>query len=146
MFPAVAARVLPIEVVRSGGDIGCVLDEEGSRSLDELLPVAAGTPHSSRTAGSKVPFRSEVRSSLDAVGGGYVECRWTVADGRVGGSEGRVVGAGEVGGGALTVAEVDGAADSGGGGEPAAVRAGDDLLELAWLSLERRWVCVYDRR
>jgi hypothetical protein len=83
-LPAVADRVLPIEAGEPGSGAGCKLggagEEDGVRSADEASTAWAGTPHSSRTAGSKAVAGLELWSSPEVVGDGFVACRCTVGD------------------------------------------------------------------
>jgi hypothetical protein len=138
MFLAVAARGLLDDAVGSGAGAGWVLDEEGSDSRDGARALVAGTPHNSLTAGNRGLLSPRAKRWLEVVGGGYVVVRCTGGESGCGGrSVGEAAGAGEAG----APLEEDEAV-AGNGGEPAAVLAGDDLLELVWLSLERRWVWV----
>ena len=81
-FPTIADRVLPIEAGESGSSVGCKLggagEEDGVRSTDEASAALAGTPHSSRTVGSKAAAGLESWSSPEAVED--VTCRCTARD------------------------------------------------------------------
>jgi hypothetical protein len=103
-----------------------VLDEEGSDSRDGARALVAGTPHNSLTAGNRGLLSPRAKRWLELVGGGYVVVRCTGGESGCGGrSVGEAAGAGEAG----APLEEDEAV-AGNGGEPAAVLAGDDLLEL----------------